>query len=103
MPLFAIHCRGAEGMAGCRQGLRDKHLAHVEQNLGRYALAGPLRDSSGTIIGSLLVIEAESPVAAQAFLAADPYFQGGIWGRIEIDAFSAVAGTWVGGAAWKQP
>jgi len=101
MALFAVHCRDAAGMEQARQDLRDAHLAHVERNIGRYAVAGPLRDASGAITGSLLVIEAEDSAAAQAFLAADPYSEGGIWTRVEIDAFSAVAGSWVGGVAWK--
>ena len=34
------------------------HLAHVEANMARYRVAGPLRDDDGAICGSLLIIEA---------------------------------------------
>ena len=32
----------------------------------------------------------------------DPYFEAGLYREVEFHAFSAVAGTWVGGATWRR-
>jgi hypothetical protein len=101
MPLFAIVCRDRAGAADARKAATQAHLAHVEANMARYRVAGPLRDDDGVICGSLLIIEARDADDARSFLAADPYHAAGIWGSVSIDAFYAAAGTWVGGAAWK--
>jgi hypothetical protein len=62
--------------------------------------AGPLRDAEGNFTGSLVVVKAESEEDARAFLTNDPYFKADIWSSIEIRAFNAAAGDWVGGKTW---
>ena len=76
------------------------HLTHVEAEIDRFVVAGPLRDEEGIITGSLLVVKADNAAEAQAFLELDPYYQADIWAGIEIYAFSAAAGDWVGGKTW---
>jgi uncharacterized protein len=100
--LFAVQCRDRTDSAALRAEHLAAHLAHVEANIDRYRVAGPLRDEAGTIVGSLLVISAEDANEAAAFLADDPYSDAGIWEEVRIDAFAAVAGEWVGGATWKR-
>lgn len=99
MPLYACWCRDVPRSAAARAEHLHAHLAHVEAHLERYAVAGPLKDGEATV-GSLLVIEAESAADARAFLAADPY--AAVWEHVEVAEFRAVAGKWVGGAAWKK-
>ena len=53
MPLFAVRCIDADDAAPLRQQHLAAHLAHVEANMARYRIAGPL-----TPTGSLLVMEA---------------------------------------------
>lgn len=98
MPLFAVRCIDAEGSAPLRQQHLAAHLAHVEANMARYRIAGPLSPT-----GSLLVIEAADADDARAFIMADPYGLAGVWRDVIIEGFMAAAGTWVGGAAWKAP
>ena len=93
-------CRDKPGALALRMSHIAAHLAHVEGNLDQFLVAGPLRDAEGQICGSLLVIKADSEADAQAFLAKDPYFAADIWAEVEIRAFNAVAGDWVGGRAW---
>lgn len=102
MTLFAVIALDAPSAAAKRTALLQDHLDHVERHMDRYRVAGPLRDEGGKIIGSLLLIEAASSADARAFLDLDPYGKVGIWGDIRITAFTAAAGTWVGGALWKE-
>lgn len=98
--LYAIVTRDKPGAGAVRKEKLMQHLAHVEKVLDRIAVAGPLRDDAGNFVGSLLVVKAESVEDARAFLEQDPYFRADIWDRIEISAFNAAAGDWVGGKTW---
>lgn len=102
MALYCIHAiDGLEG-AEIRPRLIGAHLAHVETNIDRYFVAGPLKNAGGQTIGSMLVVEAADEADARAFLDQDPYAGAGLWSQIHVAAFAAVAGTSVGGAAWKN-
>lgn len=100
-PHFAFYCVDEEGSAPIRQRLIAEHLAHIEANMGDFAVAGPLKDGDATI-GSLLVIKASDEAEARQKFEADPYFAAGVWKSVQVSAFLGVAGEWVGGAAWKQ-
>jgi uncharacterized protein YciI len=101
MPLFAVHALDGPGAAEKRSIHIAAHLAHVEANIARYAVAGPLRDGEGEVTGSLLVIDADDLADARAFLGEDPYAQAELWAEVRVHAFSAAAGDWVGGVTWK--
>ncbi|WP_228242460.1 YciI family protein [Porphyrobacter sp. GA68] len=101
MPLYACWCHDGPDGVVLRERHLAAHLAYVEANIGRYAVAGPLR-TGGAVTGSLLVVMADSASRARRFLECDPYFKAGIWARMDIRAFAAVAGQWVGGAAWQR-
>jgi uncharacterized protein len=102
MTIYAIRCVDGAGAAALRQQHLVAHLAHIEANIERYRIAGPLKGADGADIGSLLVIEATDAAAARAFVISDPYGAAGVWADVTVDVFLAAAGTWVGGAAWKQ-
>ncbi len=97
---YAIITRDKPGAAATRMEKLKDHLAHIETVLDRLAIAGPLRDEAGGFTGSLLVVKADSADEARAMLEADPYFRADIWSDIEIRAFNAAAGDWVGGKTW---
>lgn len=101
MRLFAFRCLDGAGSADLRERALAAHLAHVEAHIEDYAVAGPLKEGERTI-GSLLVIKASDAAEARARLEADPYFAAGVWAGITCEEFRAVAGGWVGGAAWKK-
>ena len=102
MSLFCIHAIDGPGSAEIRPRLIGAHLAHVEASIDRYFVAGPLKNAAGQTIGSMLVVEAANEDDARAFLNQDPYAGADLWSEIHIAAFAAVAGTSVGGAAWKK-
>ena len=55
-------------------------------------LAGPFMDAAGQSVGSLLLIEVEDQAAAEAFAAADPYAQAGLFASVEVKPWRAVIG-----------
>lgn len=78
---------GPEGAAK-RNVHRPAHLARMDalDAQGRVVLAGPLTDQAG----SLIVIEAESLVEAEAFIREDPYVVHGVFTRFEVHPFMQV-------------
>ena len=99
--LFAFYCRDGENAPALRERLLKEHLDHVERNIDKFAVAGPLKND-GETIGSLLVIKAADEAEARVIFESDPYFHAGVWQAIRVEEFKAVAGDWVGGTAWKN-
>ncbi len=100
MKLYAIKAHDGPGAAAIRAEKLMEHLAHIEATLDRLTVAGPLHDEQGQTVGSLLVVKAEDEAAARSYLESDPYFKAGVWKAVDIAAFAAVAGDWVGGKTW---
>lgn len=101
MKLYLFHCEDGADAATLRQTHLAAHLAHVEAHIGDYAVAGPLK-TNGATTGSVLVIKAENEAAARAKFDADPYAAAAVWQAVRVHEFAAVAGDWVGGAAWQR-
>lgn len=88
--LFAIHCLDFPGKSPLRSEHRPAHLAHLATLGARVRLAGPLLDSAGTMVGSLLVLEFDTAADAADFADRDPYAQAGLFERVTIHAFRQV-------------
>ena len=97
---YAIITKDKPGATVTRMAKLKEHLAHVEATIDQLAIAGPLRDEDGNFTGSLLVVKAESEAEARAMLAKDPYFHADSWSDVQVRAFGASAGAWVGGKTW---
>lgn len=98
--LYLLVCVDAPGSEVPRESHLDAHLRHIETHIERISLAGPRTDGTTPIDGSILVIRAESADAARALIESDPYFNAGVWARIDVHPFRAVCGTLVGGTTW---
>jgi uncharacterized protein YciI len=84
-----------------RHAERDAHFAYIESILDRLLVAGPLPETdSGAHTASLFVYAVETENEARRLLEADPFFQAGIYGEIEIKPFLPAAGGWIGGTIW---
>lgn len=92
MPLFVISWADKPGALDLRLATRDAHFAYMAANPGVLQLGGPFLDAAGNMAGSLMVIEAESLAAAEAFADADPYNQAGLYERREVRPWKATAG-----------
>jgi uncharacterized protein YciI len=88
---FLLICRDRPEASGVRLANREAHLAYLKAS-GVVTLAGPLLDDAGAMTGSLLAIEVADRAAAQAFAAADPYAQAGLFAAVEIVGWKRVIG-----------
>src|SRR4051812_46716118 len=92
-----------EKVAGYAERQQPLHPAHVEHVLaaarrGEVVLAGSLADPADG--AALLLFEADSPAAAEAFARADPFVTGGVISRWRVRAWQTVVGR---GAAAPLP
>jgi uncharacterized protein YciI len=94
MPLFCFYCRDGENAAKLREVHLKAQREFMAEHTENYAVAGPLTNSKGEIVGSLLIIDAEDEKAARATVNDDPYLTGGVWQSIRVDQFEPVKGRW---------
>jgi uncharacterized protein YciI len=94
MPLFALICEDKPGALDLRLATRPSHLEYLKTQTDKIRLGGPVLDAEGNMAGTLMVIETEDLAAAQAFSAADPYRQAGLFAKVEIKPFMRVGGSW---------
>ncbi|NIF77118.1 YciI family protein [Paraburkholderia sp. Cy-641] len=82
---FAVIARDHLHSTALRAQTKARHRAHLDAARGlRVLQSGPLLDEKGAESGSLLILEADVIDAVQAFMAADPYVQAGLFDRVEI-------------------
>ena len=82
---FAISCIDKPGALELRMATRPAHIDYLKTFEHAVKLAGPcLADDGETMIGSLIVLEAEDRAAADAFSAADPYTLAGLFESVLI-------------------
>jgi len=93
MPLYVLVCNDKPDSLDLRMKTREAHLAYVRGQAHRLKLAGPLLDAAGDMAGSLLILEADSLEEAQAFTAADPYNQAGLFAQVQVLPFKATLGA----------
>jgi uncharacterized protein YciI len=101
--IYCFVCKDGPQAASLRKDLLQAHLKHIEGVVSHMPVAGPMRDSDGNFIGSILMIEADTEDEARNLFNQDPYAKVKIWDSIEVFPFDAVAGTWVGGVSWQNP
>jgi len=95
---YVIIGRDAPGSLARRQAARPAHLARLEalQAEGRLLLAGPFpavdAEDPGPAgwTGSLIVAEFGSLEEAEAWAAADPYREAGVYAEVEVRPFRKV-------------
>ncbi|MEC4594981.1 MULTISPECIES: YciI family protein [Nitrospirillum] len=88
---FAITCTDKPGNLDLRLATRPKHLEYLDSQVAHIVVAGPLLDTEGkNPVGSLLVVDFPDEAAAQAFAAADPYAQAGVFESVTIQPFRVV-------------
>lgn len=91
MPLFALICTDRPGGLETRKATRAAHLEHVRTS-GVVVLAGPLLDAAGEMAGSLVVLDVPDRAAAEAWAAADPYAQAGLFSEVRLQEWRKVVG-----------
>ena len=90
MTFLVIAKDGADPDAPARrQRVRDAHLEAIKPAVeaGMLQLGGALLDDAGTMIGSALIMEADSRAELETFLQNDVYTLEGVWQSFEIYPF----------------
>ena len=89
--LFSIVCVDKPNSVQLRMDTRPDHVEHLKAHADRLLLAGPnLAEDGETLIGSILVFQAESEAEARAFADADPYTKVGLFESVTIKGFRKV-------------
>jgi uncharacterized protein len=87
---YAIICRDKPGHLQVRLDTRAAHLAYIEET-GIVRMAGPFLEG-GQMCGSLVIVEAESLEAAEAWAAGDPYKAAGLFESVTVMEWKKVIG-----------
>ena len=86
---FSVYALDKPGAGSLRAKHREEHRARLHQN--EYPLkvivAGPLLGADDTMIGSLLIVEAEAAEDVRAFIGTDPYWINGVYETVDVRAF----------------
>jgi uncharacterized protein len=88
--LFALINTDRPACLDLRLATRPSHLTFLEARAQVIVNAGALLDDAGKPAGSLLVIDVPDRAAAQAFAAADPYTQAGLFESTVVRPFRQV-------------
>ncbi len=82
---FAISCIDKPDSLSLRMEKRPAHIEYLYANASVVKFAGPYLSEDGeTMTGSLIILEADDRAAAEAFAAADPYAQAGLFESVDI-------------------
>lgn len=73
------------GRNGGRDAARSAHMENVNglEQSGMLRLGGPLVEGD-EIIGSMMLLEADSRAAVDAYLATEPFNSQGVWEQITV-------------------
>ncbi len=85
--LFSFYAMDKEGGLELRKQTRAAHLEHLgaAANFDLRVVAGsPMLNDDGDMIGSLVVVDADSKADAEAFFAADPYQKAGLFASTRL-------------------
>ena len=63
---------------------RPDHLAHLDALGNKVVLAGPFLAENGDMIGSIVVIEAETLDSAREIFSRDPFMAGNLFDSVTI-------------------
>ena len=87
--LFAVHALDHDDAVERRLSNYEAHKAYLAASGMKTLVSGPLLAEDGeTMIGSLLIVEADSKDDVIAFNRADPFAAANVWRSVEIHAFS---------------
>jgi uncharacterized protein YciI len=82
---YAIVFFDKENSAELRLKLRPAHVDYMKANLPRViASGGLLTDDGETGQGGVIILDTDSRAEAEAFVAGDPFFTGGLYGNYTV-------------------
>ncbi len=91
--LYLIHCLDKAGSGDVRKDNQPAHVEYLKSKPIDIVMAGPVVGDDGeAVIGSFLVVEAESRAQAETFSANDPYAKAGLFDSVLINAWKKTVG-----------
>ena len=88
---YVLVCEDRKDALELRLANREKHLAFIGGLGDRVSLAGPmLSDDGERMVGSVLIIEADSAEDIRQIADSDPYAQAGLFEKVTIRPFRQV-------------
>jgi len=91
---FVAICFDKPNSEEIRLAHRAAHLDYLRANAKTIKSCGPfLADDGESMVGSMLIVEAESRAQVDAILAQDPYRKAGLFGSIDVRGWRWVIGV----------
>lgn len=88
---IALITKDKDGALQTRLDNREAHLAYIKDT-GLVEMAGPFLDESGTMCGSLIILDVADMAAAQAWADNDPYNKAGLFQSVTLQEWKKVIG-----------
>jgi uncharacterized protein YciI len=82
--LFALVAYDKPNAVAHRMEVRPDHIKHLDSLGDQLVLAGPFLDAGSDMVGSIVVIEAETYETAEAIFQRDPFVVRGVFDSITI-------------------
>lgn len=94
---FAIYATDGPGASQTRSDLFEDFRSYLHDHpdhpdIVLHHAGQTLAEEDDTIVGSLLVVEAPSLEAAQAFVADSPYGKAGVFGDVQVRRWNWITG-----------
>ncbi len=93
---YLVFCRDQPDSEHPRTQALADHLKHLEAVMDRVSLAAGLNDEDGRPSGSIMIVEADSPLDAEQFVKGDPFFAAGVWESLQVHRLGRAIGNWIG-------
>jgi len=89
--MYAIICFDRPDSAALRDAHRAAHQKFLDENSKKILYGGPLKSTpEGPSTGALLMVDCATRDEAQALIAADPFYRGGVYESVAVRAFKQV-------------
>ncbi|HZO00364.1 MAG TPA: YciI family protein [Burkholderiales bacterium] len=89
--MYAIVCFDRPDSAALRDQHRAAHQKFLDENKSQVIFGGPLKNTAdGPSTGALIVVNCATRKEAEAFIAADPFYRGGVYESVAVRAFKQV-------------
>lgn len=82
--LFLRLCLDRPEAAHLRAAHRAAHRAYLAAGMAEIIQAGPLLAPDGAMLGSMMIVAADSLAEVQAFHDADPFTVAGLFGTVHL-------------------
>ncbi len=94
MSLYVIACIDKPDLLDRRMATREAHFAYVKATEHvRFRVGGPFLSDSGTMTGSMLIVEADDPAMVDEFVKNDPYGKAGLFDSVEVRPWKVTVGS----------